>query len=123
MVAGVIRSGGRILLTRRPDHAHLGGLWEFPGGKIEGIETAEAALVREIREELGLRVRVGTLRLEQLHSYPDRTVHLRFFECVVVEGTPLCKAGTEMVWVTPAELELYAMPEGNRSLIRMLTSE
>src|SRR3977135_1003871 len=79
--AGLVFRGGKLLITQRHTDAHLGGLWEFPGGKREGEETFEQCLVRELREELGIEVRVGELLESLTHAYPDQTVHLRFFHC------------------------------------------
>src|ERR1700744_6143582 len=69
--AALIFHGGKLLISRRPAQAHLGGLWEFPGGKREPGETFEACLVREIREELGVEVSVGKLFAEVRHDYPE----------------------------------------------------
>ena len=76
VVAAVIERGGRILIARRHVGSHLGGLWEFPGGKRQAGETAEAALVREIREELDAAVSVGELLDDVEWRYPEKTVRL-----------------------------------------------
>ncbi len=86
VVAAVIERGGRILIARRQAGSHLGGLWEFPGGKRQDGETAEAALVREIREELDAAVSVGELLDDVEWRYPEKTVRLRFFRCAARGG-------------------------------------
>lgn len=122
IVAGIIRGERGILLARRPDDAHLGGLWEFPGGKVDEGESPRAALIREIREELDIGVRVGSLYLEVEHSYPDRTLHIRFFECWITEGSPVSRQATALQWVQPGDLPALPMPEANRAVIEMLRS-
>ena len=77
--AALIFHDGKLLITRRHDDAHLGGLWEFPGGKREPDETFEQCLVREIREELGVEISVGKLFESVTHAYPEKTVNLKFF--------------------------------------------
>src|SRR5262245_54637012 len=79
--AGLVFRDGQLLITRRHADAHLGGLWEFPGGKRESGETFEQCLVRELREELGIEVEVGEVLESVTHAYPEKTVHLKFFRC------------------------------------------
>ena len=79
--AGLIFREGKLLITQRHVDSHLGGLWEFPGGKRERDESFEACLVRELREELGIEVTVGELVESLTHAYPEKPVHLRFYRC------------------------------------------
>lgn len=122
---GIIRreSDGRILIARRPAGSFLGGLWEFPGGKVEAGESPADALVREMDEELGIRVEAGRLILDEAHRYPDRSVRLLFFECRILGGQPRPRAAEELVWCEPGELGRYAMPEGNRGLLKHLRAD
>jgi len=124
VVAAVVRNDtdGRILITRRHDDAHLGGLWEFPGGKVEAKESLASALTREIQEELGIGVEVGTLLVETTRAYPDRIVHLHFFECRLGEGVPTPRGVAAIVWCTSDELDDFPMPEANGRVIKMLQS-
>ena len=86
--AALIFLDGKMLITRRRADAHLGGLWELPGGKREPNETFERCLARELREELGIEVEVGGLFEEILHAYAEKTVHLKFFVCKLISGKP-----------------------------------
>ena len=119
VVAAVIEREGRILIARRPADRHLGGLWEFPGGKRQPGETPQAALVREIREELDVTVTVGERLEDVAWSYPEKTVSLRFYRCAV-EGEPRAVEGQELAWVAPADLSRYAFPDADQALVARL---
>jgi mutator protein MutT len=125
VAAAVIRrvDDGRILISRRPRATHLGGLWEFPGGKVERGESLEDALVREVEEELGVKISVGKRILEQMHTYANRRVHLHFFECRIVGGEPRARSVESFAWCAPDGLGRYAMPEANSRLVGMLRSD
>lgn len=92
--AGIVLEGGRVLLTQRKAGGHLAGLWEFPGGKVEAGEDPRAALVRELREELGIETEVGDIVEVTSHAYPEaeKTVLLLFFEARRLPGSPAPKA-------------------------------
>src|SRR5882757_3731983 len=81
--AGLIFRSGKLLIAQRHARAHQGGLWEFPGGKREADETFEQCLVRELDEELGVKISVGALVEDLTHAYPDKTVRLKFFACTL----------------------------------------
>jgi 8-oxo-dGTP diphosphatase len=119
VVAAVVEHEGRVLLTRRLDGTHLGGMWEFPGGKIADGESHAEALRREIREELDAGVQVHDLMLETTHMYPDRAVRLSFYRCTLA-GPPRSALGQEMRWVLPAELGELQFPEADRELLEFL---
>lgn len=106
VVCAVLRREGTLLVARRPAGKKLAGLWEFPGGKIEPGETAEAALRRELREELGCEA--GVLRRGPviLHEYPWCTVRMHSFECALGAGSPEPAAleHDEIAWIMPAEM-------------------
>jgi len=120
VVAAVIERDGKILIARRPAGSHLAGLWEFPGGKPKPGETLEAALRREIGEELEAPTTVGE-KIETVEwSYPDKRVRLHFFRCWLgAEPRPL--EGQEMAWVTSAELPRYEFPAADAALIERLS--
>lgn len=120
VVAAVIDDGGRFLVTRRQDGVHLAGYWEFPGGKVGESESHAAALKRELIEELDTDVDVHDLVLETTHSYPDRTVTLFFYRCVL-RGTPRPMIGQEMEWIPRAALSSRQFPPADDELIRLLT--
>ncbi|HSE03440.1 MAG TPA: 8-oxo-dGTP diphosphatase MutT [Methylomirabilota bacterium] len=118
-MAAVIERAGRILIARRRVGSHLGGLWEFPGGKGRPGEAPEAALVREIREELDAAVTVGELLDDVEWAYPEKTVRLRFFRCAL-EGEPRAAEGQEIAWVRPEELGRYEFPPADAGLVARL---
>lgn len=113
----------RILLTQRPHHVPHGGLWEFPGGKLEPNETAEQALIREVKEEVGLDVLKHQFLGEVSHQYVDKTVHLHIFAVTHFEGNPVCRESQlGMKWVQKDRLNPSMFPEANHSVIDMICS-
>jgi len=122
VTAGLIHREGRLLITQRPRGTHLEGLWEFPGGKQDAGESLEACLVREVEEETGLRIRVLARAREIVHHYPDRTVHLHFFNCRPVAGQARPLGCAAVAWVLPAELHLYPFPPADAELVAELSS-
>ncbi len=123
VVAAIIRRDGKILITQRPDDVHLARLWEFPGGKVEPEETLEAALEREILEELGTKIRVDDEFFLVEHHYPERSVRLHFFNCALIEGEPASIEVQDLRWVEAAELDSFAFPAADASLIDRLRIE
>jgi 8-oxo-dGTP diphosphatase len=119
VLAAVIERDGRILVTRRLRNTHLGGLWEFPGGKCDPGESHEACLARELREELGVESRIGEEMLVTEHAYPDRTVRLHFRECEI-QGDPQPLLGQQMKWVNRQELATLDLPAADHQLIDQL---
>ena len=88
VAAGLVVRDGRVLISRRPEGRHQGGKWEFPGGKLEVGESPEEALVRELREELGIETKTGRIREVKFYQYPDRDVLLLFYWSRLVSGWP-----------------------------------
>ena len=115
----MIEREGRILIARRPAALHLGGLWEFPGGKRKPGESAAEALEREIREELGAAVTVRRLLEVVDWTFPEKRVRLSFFTCSIA-GEPRPLEGQEIAWVTPAELPGYEFPPADATLVARL---
>jgi mutator protein MutT len=111
---------GRLLVTRRPFDAHLGGLWEFPGGKLEPGETAERCAEREVSEEVAMSVAARRTRTPIRHEYSERTVVLHPVDCEWQHGDPELRGVIEARWVAPRELEALAFPAANAALIREL---
>jgi 8-oxo-dGTP diphosphatase len=120
VVAAVIETDERFLVTRRQPGVHLAGLWEFPGGKIDNDEPHAAALRRELEEELDVEVEVGECVYRTVHAYADRTVELHFYRCVL-RGEPRPLLGQEMRWVPRSELASLGFPPADAELIEMLT--
>ncbi len=122
VVAGLICRDGRYLLARRMKDDAIGRIWEFPGGRVEEGESLEAALVRELREELGVTAEVGEKKLQCEHDYPDLRVRLHFFDCFLSEGEPRGREGQELKWVLPKDLASMEMPAADLDLVRLLAA-
>ena len=120
VAAAVIRRGDAFLLTRRLAGVHLGGCWEFPGGKCYPGETIGLCLERELSEELGVGARIGAEVFTIAHDYPDRRVELHFLECELL-GNPAPLLGQEMRWVPREELAALEFPPADAELIRILS--
>ena len=120
VVALLFDEAGRVLIQRRPEDAMLGGLWEFPGGKREDGESLEAACVRELQEELGIRVCVEDYLHRLSHAYSHFRITLHAFRCRILEGTPTSMSGEPVAFVEVAALKEYAFPRANRRLIEEL---
>ncbi|MGD0350741.1 MAG: 8-oxo-dGTP diphosphatase MutT [Verrucomicrobiota bacterium] len=118
--AALVFRDGRLLITQRQANAHLGGLWEFPGGKREPSETFEQCLVRELREELGVDISVDELFDEVVHAYPGKTVHLKFFVCRLTSGEPQPLGCAALKWAGKSELDGYAFPAADARLLDKL---
>ncbi|PWU31416.1 hypothetical protein DK254_02640 [Pseudomonas sp. RW407] len=118
VAAAVIRGAdGRVLIARRPDDKHQGGLWEFPGGKVEEGEPVQAALARELEEELGIRVERARPLIRVAHDYPDKQVLLDVWEVSGFSGEPHGAEGQPLAWVAPRELPDYEFPAANRPIV------
>jgi A/G-specific adenine glycosylase len=123
VAVGVTVRGGRILVQRRAERGLLGGLWEFPGGKVESGETPEAALEREFAEELSLAVRVVRSLARVKHAYSHFRVTLHPFVCTVRAARPKPRMGQEWRWVTAEELALLPCPKANKKIFALLEGE
>lgn len=118
----LIDPDNRVLLSQRPSHKPLGGLWEFPGGKVEPGETPEGTLIRELREELGIEVprRCLSPLTFASHSYPDFHILMPLYLCRNWEGEPEPLEGQTLAWVRPDRLREYPMPDADLPLIPIL---
>jgi 8-oxo-dGTP diphosphatase len=121
VVAGVITDArDRILLARRTEGRDLAGLWEFPGGKVDPGETPEQALVRELREELGIEARVGAPVIAVPQQYPHKRLCLDVRRIAAWSGTVKGLDGQALAWVPPHRLASYAMPDADRPVVAAL---
>ncbi len=118
--AALIFHDGKLLITQRHANSHLGGLWEFPGGKREANETFEECLVREIREELAMEIVVGELFEEITHAYEAKIVHLKFFICKWIGHGPETLGCAAFKWIRKSELDAYPFPEADMRLLERL---
>lgn len=121
VAAGVLKNTrGKVLLAQRAAASHQGGLWEFPGGKIEPGEQVEAALHRELQEELGVHIERCRPLIRISHNYGDREVILHTWLVEQWRGEPYGKEGQPLTWVAPAELADWPMPAADKPIIRAL---
>ncbi len=116
-VAVIWNDQGQILIDRRPQDGLLGGLWEFPGGKIEDNETVSACIQREIAEELGINIEVGKHLMTINHAYTHFRVRLNVYHCRYLEGEPEPIACDEVRWVKPEQLSDFPFPKANTKII------
>ena len=122
VVCGVILDGsGRALACRRAAGRHLGGLWEFPGGKVEEGEMPEKALARELREELGISVEVGG-KMDAVVEWTDGDVSIRLtaFRCRIIEGEPVALEHEEIRWCDAGELAMLDWAEADLPILSEL---
>ena len=122
VTAAVVERDGRFLVTRRQSGVHLGGFWEFPGGKCEAGEDRAVCLARELREELGVGATVGGELFATTHDYADRSVELHFL-CCTLDGEPTPQMGQEMRWVSARDLGTLEFPPADAELIRLLARQ
>lgn len=120
VAAGLIFRSGKLLIAQRQTGAHLGGLWEFPGGKLETGETFEQSLARELHEELGVEVSVDKLVETVTHAYPEKTVHLKFFLCRLARGEPQPLGCAALRWVSRSELDDHTFPAADAGLLEKI---
>lgn len=123
VVVGIIQNAiGEILIAERPNHKYKGGLWEFPGGKVENNELAFDALQRELKEELNIHVISAVRWLEHQHDYSDRIVLLDTWTITAFSGTPEGAEGQLIRWVSPKDLQQFQFPEGNHFILEKLNN-
>ena len=122
VAVALIDTDGRILIAQRPEGKSMAGLWEFPGGKVEAGEAPDAALIRELQEELGVDTRESCLAPLTFasHAYDDFHLLMPLYICRVWKGIPQAKEGQKLAWVRPAQLGDYPMPPADVPLVAML---
>lgn len=122
VAVALVDADGRVLIAQRPEGKSMAGLWEFPGGKVDAGETPEAALVRELAEELGIDIRASCLAPIAFasHGYDDFHLLMPLYVCRVWKGTPSPREGQALKWVRAARLGDYAMPPADIPLVAQL---
>ncbi|WP_028387901.1 8-oxo-dGTP diphosphatase MutT [Legionella fairfieldensis] len=122
-VAVIFNAEKHVLITRRAAHATHGGMWEFPGGKLEPDESPSSALIREIKEEVDIDILDYLFLGEVTHQYNDKLVHLLIFSVYNYLGKArCCESQTELRWVKVNELNHYDFPEANNRIIALLNA-
>ncbi|HKT78481.1 MAG TPA: (deoxy)nucleoside triphosphate pyrophosphohydrolase [Sphingobium sp.] len=124
VAAALVDADGRVLLQQRPPGKAMAGLWEFPGGKVEAHETPEAALIRELEEELGIRTHASCLAPASFasESLGDRHLLLLLYVCRKWQGLPEARHATALQWARPAQMYALPMPPADLPLIGLLDS-
>ena len=122
VAVALIDADGRVLLAQRPEGKPMAGLWEFPGGKVQPDETPEAALIRELKEELGIDVSEACLAPLTFASHRYERFHLLMplYVCRRWNGTVAAQEGQSLAWVRAAKLDQYAMPPADKPLVAVL---
>ncbi|MDB6020255.1 MAG: mutT [Pedosphaera sp.] len=118
--AGLVFRHGLLLITLRRKQDHLGGLWEFPGGKRNPGESDEDCLKRELIEELGIEVEVKELLETVMHEYPEKAVRLKFFRCLWLRNEPRALGCEDFAWIGREQLANYAFPAADAQLLHKL---
>ena len=117
VAVGIILRNGAVFIALRKSNQHQGGLWEFPGGKCEPSESAETALVRELKEECGINVTESSFFKTISHDYGDKQVELCFYKVTGFDGEPEGSEGQEVSWVSISNLSTYQFPEANKQIV------
>lgn len=122
VAVGIILRNDFVFIALRKSDQDQGGLWEFPGGKCESSESAEVALVRELKEECDISVTECSFFKEISHDYGNKTVQLLFYKVTGFEGDPIGKEGQEVRWEPISSLSSFDFPEANREIVDDLMS-
>ena len=120
VAAALYDRAGRVLIAQRPQGKHMAGRWEFPGGKVGAGESEQAALARELREELGVTVAAAQPLMRLTHAYEDREVELSLWIVERFEGEPAALDGQALKWVAPAQLVGEDILEADRPFVAAL---
>ena len=120
VVAALIWRGNKFMICQRPAHKARGLLWEFVGGKVELGETKEQALIRECKEELNVLLSVGEVFMDEVHEYPDLTVHLTLFNAIIAKGEPQKIEHNDIKWITPSEIPNYKFCPADEEILKQI---
>ena len=121
VVAGIIKHNGHYLITKRFENSHLGGMWEFPGGKIMKGESEKTALKRELKEEVGINCSIGELVYKTNYHYPDLSINIKFYQCKLLSGEPKPLECAAVKWIQSSKFSQYEFPPSDIKLIEMLS--
>lgn len=122
VAVGIVLRDDTVFIALRNSSQHQGGLWEFPGGKCESSESAQAALARELKEEIGIAVIESSFFKKIAHDYGDKQVELHFYKVTAFDGEPEGSEGQQVSWVAINELSAYQFPEANQQIVSELMS-
>jgi len=120
VTAAIIKDKNKTLIARRSSEKHLGGYWEFPGGKIELGETPRQSLIREINEELGIQIRVINFFMETTYHYPNKTILLKAYICNIDSGTIKLNAHDKIEWVKINEFKNFKFAPADISFVNAI---
>jgi 8-oxo-dGTP diphosphatase len=120
VTAAIIEENGKVLIGRRKPGRHMGGKWEFPGGKIEPGETPQESLARELLEELAIRVRIGEFLCKAFYEGDGVSLELLVYRVERMEGEPALIEHQEIRWVSPKQLEAFDLADSDRKVVQRL---
>ena len=123
VAAAIVRRKGEILICQRRPGGGCGGMWEFPGGKLEPGETPAQCVIRECREELGVEISLKGLREQNSYQYPDSEISFSFFEAELLSGDPCLRVHQAIAWRPPCRLTEYEFGPADRRLVRELARQ
>ena len=123
VAVGLLLRSDQVLIALRPKQSHQGGLWEFPGGKVEEGESVEAALSRELKEELGVDIHSADSIMQINHNYNDKKVLLDVWSVKSFSGEPCGAEGQPVKWVSQASLQGYQFPAANQPIVLWLEKQ
>lgn len=122
VAAGLIWKNGKVLIAKRSEGGHLGGFWEFPGGKLERGESLEDCLEREIEEELGLKIKADKALMTVDYDYGSKMISLHVLNCIQLAGEPRALQCQQIRWVDPLDLKKFTFPPPDMKVIEVLSS-
>ncbi len=120
VTAAIIQKDSKILIARRGPSRHLAGFWEFPGGKIEEGETPETCLKRELKEELGITVKVGEFFLENMHHYAEKIIILKAYHCELISGIITKNDHDAIAWIEKEDFHKYKFAPADILFVKKL---
>ncbi len=123
VVAAIIIKNDQLLLSKRLEHLHQGGKWEFPGGKVESNESLESALARELKEEINIEIKEPIFFDEITFDYSEKSVHLHFFLVSQFSGEPQGLEGQQVEWFSINQIKDLEFPAANKAIVRKLLSQ